>query len=65
MADLPCCFCLGRIVSHLEKGTLKLLAENDRIASFSPDLHERFMAAYESCTAKVKLRGGSYSGRMM
>ncbi|KAH0620656.1 hypothetical protein JD844_021326 [Phrynosoma platyrhinos] len=41
------------IVSHLEKGTLKLLAENDRIASFSPVLHERLMAAYENSTAKI------------
>ncbi|XP_058017973.1 codanin-1 isoform X3 [Ahaetulla prasina] len=43
------------IVSHLEKGTLKLLAENDRIASFSLGLHERLMAAYENTTAKVSL----------
>uniref|UniRef100_A0A8D2J8W9 Codanin-1 C-terminal domain-containing protein n=1 Tax=Varanus komodoensis TaxID=61221 RepID=A0A8D2J8W9_VARKO len=43
------------IVSHLEKGTLKLLAENDRIASFSPDLHERLMKACENSTAKVSL----------
>ncbi|XP_062973723.1 codanin-1 isoform X2 [Elgaria multicarinata webbii] len=43
------------IVSHLEKGTLKLLAENDRIASFSPGLHERLMAAYENSAAKVSL----------
>ncbi|XP_008102326.1 codanin-1 isoform X2 [Anolis carolinensis] len=43
------------IVSHLEKGTLKLLAENDRIASFSPVLHERLMTAYENSTAKVSL----------
>uniref|UniRef100_A0A8C6Y9B2 Codanin-1 C-terminal domain-containing protein n=1 Tax=Naja naja TaxID=35670 RepID=A0A8C6Y9B2_NAJNA len=49
------CCCLGRIVSHLEKGTLKLLAENDRIASFSLGLHERLMAAYENTTAKVSL----------
>ncbi|NXX46334.1 CDAN1 protein, partial [Tricholaema leucomelas] len=43
------------IISHLEKGTLKLLAENERIASFSPTLHERFRQAYESSTAKVSL----------
>ncbi|KAL7992399.1 hypothetical protein Chor_016655 [Crotalus horridus] len=43
------------IISHLEKGTLKLLAENDRIASFSFGLHERLMAAYENTTAKVSL----------
>ncbi|XP_054828589.1 codanin-1 isoform X2 [Eublepharis macularius] len=44
-----------QIVSHLEKGTLKLLAENERIASFSPDLHKRLMTAYENSTAKVSL----------
>ncbi|XP_015275531.1 PREDICTED: codanin-1 [Gekko japonicus] len=43
------------VVSHLEKGTLKLLAENERVASFSPDLHKRLMAAYENSTAKVSL----------
>ncbi|NXP54800.1 CDAN1 protein, partial [Heliornis fulica] len=43
------------IISHLEKGTLKLLAENERIASFSPALHERLRQAYESSTAKVSL----------
>ncbi|NXK09184.1 CDAN1 protein, partial [Herpetotheres cachinnans] len=43
------------IVSHLEKGMLKLLAENERIASFSPTLHERLRQAYESSTAKVSL----------
>uniref|UniRef100_A0A8C4KNM7 Codanin 1 n=1 Tax=Dromaius novaehollandiae TaxID=8790 RepID=A0A8C4KNM7_DRONO len=62
--SIECCFvsvcgfygcCLGRIISHLEKGTLKLLAENERIASFSPALHERLRQAYESSTAKVSL----------
>ncbi|NWY62553.1 CDAN1 protein, partial [Chionis minor] len=43
------------IISHLEKGMLKLLAENERIASFSPALHERLRQAYESSTAKVSL----------
>ncbi|NXT39938.1 CDAN1 protein, partial [Pelecanoides urinatrix] len=43
------------IISRLEKGTLKLLAENERIASFSPILHERLRQAYESSTAKVSL----------
>ncbi|KFV55705.1 Codanin-1, partial [Gavia stellata] len=43
------------IIAHLEKGTLKLLAENERIASFSPTLHERLRQAYESSTAKVSL----------
>ncbi|NXM65320.1 CDAN1 protein, partial [Serilophus lunatus] len=43
------------IISHLEKGMLKLLAENERIASFSPSLHKRLRQAYESSTAKVSL----------
>ncbi|XP_037249491.1 codanin-1 isoform X2 [Falco rusticolus] len=43
------------IISRLEKGMLKLLAENERIASFSPTLHERLRQAYESSTAKVSL----------
>ncbi|NXX22332.1 CDAN1 protein, partial [Podargus strigoides] len=43
------------IISRLEKGTLKLLAENERISSFSPTLHERLRQAYESSTAKVSL----------
>ncbi|OXB63361.1 hypothetical protein ASZ78_001937 [Callipepla squamata] len=43
------------VISHLEKGTLKFLAENERIASFSPTLHERLKQAYESSTAKVSL----------
>ncbi|XP_010149010.1 PREDICTED: codanin-1 [Eurypyga helias] len=43
------------ILSRLEKGMLKLLAENERIASFSPTLHERLRQAYESSTAKVSL----------
>ncbi|XP_037994972.1 codanin-1 isoform X3 [Motacilla alba alba] len=43
------------IISRLEKGMLKLLAENERIASFSPTLHKRLRQAYESSTAKVSL----------
>uniref|UniRef100_A0A8C8EBB3 Codanin-1 C-terminal domain-containing protein n=1 Tax=Otus sunia TaxID=257818 RepID=A0A8C8EBB3_9STRI len=43
------------VISQLEKGMLKLLAENERIASFSPTLHERLRQAYESSTAKVSL----------
>ncbi|KFO94270.1 Codanin-1, partial [Buceros rhinoceros silvestris] len=43
------------IISRLEKGMLKLLAENERIASFSPTLHMRLRQAYESSTAKVSL----------
>uniref|UniRef100_A0A8C3P581 Codanin-1 C-terminal domain-containing protein n=1 Tax=Chrysemys picta bellii TaxID=8478 RepID=A0A8C3P581_CHRPI len=47
--------CQFEIISRLEKGTLKLLAENERIASFSPGLHAKLMKAYESSTAKVSL----------
>uniref|UniRef100_A0A8C0HCT7 Codanin-1 C-terminal domain-containing protein n=1 Tax=Chelonoidis abingdonii TaxID=106734 RepID=A0A8C0HCT7_CHEAB len=47
--------CQFEIISYLERGTLKLLAENERIASFSPGLHARLMKAYESSTAKVSL----------
>ncbi|NXQ57964.1 CDAN1 protein, partial [Anthoscopus minutus] len=43
------------IISHLEKGLLKLLADNERIASFSPTLHKRLRQAYESSTGKVSL----------
>ncbi|NWX05900.1 CDAN1 protein, partial [Caloenas nicobarica] len=43
------------IISRLEKGMLKLLAENERIASFSPTLHERLRQAYENSTGKVSL----------
>ncbi|NWR00379.1 CDAN1 protein, partial [Paradoxornis webbianus] len=43
------------IISHLEKGMLKLLAESERIALFSPTLHKRLRQAYESSTAKVSL----------
>ncbi|KAG8449462.1 hypothetical protein GDO86_016205 [Hymenochirus boettgeri] len=44
-----------RVISHLEKGTLKLLAENERISAFSPTLQEKLFKAYENSTAKVSL----------
>lgn len=31
------------------------MAENERIATFSPTLHERLKQAYESSTAKVNI----------
>uniref|UniRef100_A0A8C5MWA8 Codanin-1 C-terminal domain-containing protein n=1 Tax=Leptobrachium leishanense TaxID=445787 RepID=A0A8C5MWA8_9ANUR len=43
------------IISHLDKATLKLLAENERVATFSPTLQERLHKAYEVSTAKVSL----------
>ncbi|KAE8587225.1 hypothetical protein XENTR_v10021900 [Xenopus tropicalis] len=43
------------VISHLDKGTLKLLSENERISAFSSALHERLLKAYENSTAKVSL----------
>ncbi|XP_074091300.1 codanin-1 isoform X3 [Macrotis lagotis] len=44
-----------QVLSHLDKGTLKLLAENERLLCFSPTLQGRLRDAYESSTAKVSL----------
>ncbi|XP_076983727.1 codanin-1 isoform X1 [Tamandua tetradactyla] len=44
-----------RILSYLDKGTLKLLAENERLLCFSPALQGRLRAAYEGSAAKVSL----------
>ncbi|XP_048831312.1 codanin-1 isoform X2 [Brienomyrus brachyistius] len=41
------------LVCHLDKGTLRLLAENERLGSFSPSLRERLTQAQETSTAKV------------
>ncbi|XP_010895581.2 codanin-1 isoform X2 [Esox lucius] len=41
------------LVSHLDKDTLRLLAENERVSSFSPSLRERLALAQTSSTAKV------------
>ncbi|XP_061286914.1 codanin-1 isoform X2 [Bos javanicus] len=43
------------ILSHLDKGTLKLLAENERLLCFSPALQGCLRAAYEGSVAKVSL----------
>ncbi|XP_012383786.1 codanin-1 isoform X5 [Dasypus novemcinctus] len=45
-----------QILSYLDKGTLKLLAENDRLLCFSPALQGRLRAAYEGSAAKVSLQ---------
>lgn len=45
--------CLCRVLSYLDKGTLKLLAENERLLCFSPALQGRLRAAYEGSVAKV------------
>lgn len=47
------CSCLCRVLSYLDKGTLKLLAENERLLCFSPALQGRLRAAYEGSVAKV------------
>lgn len=47
----------GRLVSHLDKCTLRLLAENERVASFSPELRDRLTQAQDKSTAKVALWG--------
>ncbi|KAM6201066.1 codanin-1 isoform 2-T2 [Rhynchocyon petersi] len=43
------------VLSYLDKGTLKLLAENERLLCFSPALQGRLRAAYEGSAAKVSL----------
>ncbi|XP_015206536.2 codanin-1 [Lepisosteus oculatus] len=41
------------LMSHLDHDTLRLLAENERVALFSPALRDRLMDAHENSTAKV------------
>uniref|UniRef100_A0A3B3VAB0 Codanin 1 n=1 Tax=Poecilia latipinna TaxID=48699 RepID=A0A3B3VAB0_9TELE len=43
-----------QLVAHLDKCTLRLLAENERVASFSPDLKDRLSQAQNRSTAKVR-----------
>ncbi|XP_063803724.1 codanin-1 isoform X2 [Pseudophryne corroboree] len=43
------------VLSLLDKSTLKLLAENERIGAFSPSLQERLLEAHRSSTGKVSL----------
>ncbi|XP_028351680.1 codanin-1 isoform X2 [Physeter macrocephalus] len=43
------------VLSHLDKGTLKLLAENERLLCFSPVLQGHLRDAYEGSVAKVSL----------
>ncbi|CAN9502488.1 unnamed protein product [Ophioblennius macclurei] len=42
-----------QLVAHLDKCTLRLLAENERVASFSPDLRDRLIQAQDTSTAKI------------
>ncbi|XP_029585453.1 codanin-1 [Salmo trutta] len=41
------------LVSHLDKDTLRLLAENERVTCFSPSLRNRLTLAQDASTAKV------------
>ncbi|XP_075700831.1 codanin-1 isoform X2 [Rhinoderma darwinii] len=43
------------VISLLDKSTLKLLAENERIGTFSPILQERLLEAHRTSTGKVSL----------
>lgn len=49
----PIVFSFSRLVAYLDKVTLRLLAENERVASFSPDLRDRLTNAQDKSTAKV------------
>uniref|UniRef100_A0A3Q3J5W0 Codanin-1 C-terminal domain-containing protein n=1 Tax=Monopterus albus TaxID=43700 RepID=A0A3Q3J5W0_MONAL len=42
-----------QLVSHLDKCTLRLLAENERVSSFCPDLRDRLTQAQDRSIAKV------------
>uniref|UniRef100_A0A8C2Z5A7 Codanin 1 n=1 Tax=Cyclopterus lumpus TaxID=8103 RepID=A0A8C2Z5A7_CYCLU len=50
-----------QLVAQLDKCTLRLLAENERVASFSPDLRQHLTQAQEGSTAKVTHRSLSPS----
>lgn len=49
-----------RLVAHLDKCTLRMLAENERVASFSPDLRDRLTQAQDGSTAKVSASNKGY-----
>uniref|UniRef100_A0A8C6Q8M9 Codanin 1 n=1 Tax=Nothobranchius furzeri TaxID=105023 RepID=A0A8C6Q8M9_NOTFU len=42
-----------QLIAHLDKCTLRLLAENERVACFSPDLRDRLTQAQDRSTAKL------------
>lgn len=44
---------------HLDKCTLRLLTENERVASFSLDLRDRLSQAQDKSTATVKKKKSS------
>ncbi|XP_059807871.1 codanin-1 isoform X1 [Hypanus sabinus] len=43
------------LISYLDKGTIRLLGENDRIGMFSATLRDQLNCAHETCTAQVSL----------
>uniref|UniRef100_A0A8C1G7F6 Codanin 1 n=1 Tax=Cyprinus carpio TaxID=7962 RepID=A0A8C1G7F6_CYPCA len=43
------------LVSHLDKCTLRLLSENERVGTFSSSLKDHLAQAQENCTAKVSI----------
>ncbi|XP_031165955.1 codanin-1 [Sander lucioperca] len=42
-----------QLVAHLDKCTLRLLAENERVVSFSPELRDHLTQAQDGSTAKL------------
>nr|XP_057913563.1 codanin-1 isoform X2 [Doryrhamphus excisus] len=42
-----------QLLTHMDKCTLRLLAENERVASFSPHLRDRLSQAQDGSTAKL------------
>uniref|UniRef100_A0A673CJC6 Codanin-1 C-terminal domain-containing protein n=1 Tax=Sphaeramia orbicularis TaxID=375764 RepID=A0A673CJC6_9TELE len=42
-----------QLVAHLDKCTMRLLAENERVASFSPDLRDQLTQVQDRSTAKL------------
>ncbi|XP_071381513.1 codanin-1 [Centroberyx affinis] len=49
-----------QLVAHLDKCTLRLLAENERVASFSPALQDRLTQAQDTSTAKLSPSGSTF-----
>ena len=46
-------YVLNRLLTLLDKGTMKLLIENCRIREFQPGLVEQFMEILDQCQSKV------------
>ena len=58
------CACLispvpASLLAHLDRVTLRLLAENERLACFSPALRDRLALAQDSSMAKVAYCGST------